>query len=128
MFQTGLRIGEVCAVRFGDIEGDELHFQRTVERDTKNIKDGLKGDNIERWVMLSSEAGHIINEAKARQIAAGVYQWTVTAFLTDWFRSPSGNTASLQVSLTGVRLRHLSHLQYAPLIVFHIRRSVCLIE
>ena len=73
MFQTGLRIGEVCAVRFGDIEGDELHLQRTVERDTKNIKDGLKGNNTERWVMLSSEAKHIIAEAKARQIAAGVY-------------------------------------------------------
>ncbi|MBQ3370172.1 MAG: site-specific integrase [Oscillospiraceae bacterium] len=73
MFQTGLRIGEVCAVRFGDIEGDELHLQRTVERDTKNIKDGLKGNNIERWVMLSSEAKRIIDEAKARQIAAGVY-------------------------------------------------------
>lgn len=73
MFQTGLRIGEVCAVRFGDIEGGELHLQRTVERDTKNIKDGLKGDNTERWVMLSNEARHIIDEAKARQIAAGVY-------------------------------------------------------
>lgn len=73
MFQTGLRIGEVCAVRFGDIEGDEIHLQRTVERDTKNIKDGLKGNNTERWVMLSNEARRIIDEAKARQIAAGVY-------------------------------------------------------
>jgi integrase len=72
MFQTGLRIGEVCAVRYEDIEGGELHLQRSVERDTKTIKDGLKGVRTERWVMLSSEAVRIIEEARKRQNAAGV--------------------------------------------------------
>lgn len=72
MFQTGLRIGEVCAVRYEDIEDDELHLQRSVERDTNELKDGLKGDNRERWVMLSSEARRIIDEARRRQEAAGV--------------------------------------------------------
>ena len=72
MFQTGLRIGEVCAVRYEDIEDDELHLQRSVERDTNELKDGLKGDNRERWVILSSEARHIIDEARRRQETAGV--------------------------------------------------------
>lgn len=72
MFQTGLRVGEVCAVRYEDIEGDELHLQRSVERDTNEIKDGLKGDSKERWVILTNEARHIIDEARKRQTAAGV--------------------------------------------------------
>lgn len=71
MFQTGLRIGEVCPVRYEDIEGNELHLQRTVERDTHQLKDGLKGDRRERWVILSTEALHIIDEARKRQEAAG---------------------------------------------------------
>lgn len=72
MFQTGLRIGEVCAVRYGDIEEGELHLQRSVERDLHKVKEGLKGNSVERWVTLSSEALNIINEAKRRQMDAGV--------------------------------------------------------
>lgn len=72
MFQTGLRIGEVCTVRYEDVEDGELHLQRSVERDRRRVKEGLKGSCAERWVILSSEALSIINEAKERQIAAGV--------------------------------------------------------
>lgn len=72
MFQTGLRIGEVCAIRYEDIEGDNLHLQRTVERDCHRIKDGLKGINTERWVLLSTEAMRIIEEARKRQKTLGV--------------------------------------------------------
>ena len=72
MFQTGLRIGEVCTVRYGDIEDGELHLQRSVERDRRTVKEGLKGNCVERWVTLSSEALNIINEAKSRQIDNGV--------------------------------------------------------
>ena len=72
MFQTGLRVGEVCAVRYEDIEGESLHLQRTVERDQHKLKDGLKGNNTERWVLLGSEAMRIIEEARRRQRAMGV--------------------------------------------------------
>lgn len=72
MFQTGLRIGEACTVRYEDIEDGELHLQRSVERDRRTIKEGLKGNCVERWVTLSSEALNIIDEAKERQIKAGV--------------------------------------------------------
>lgn len=72
MFQTGLRIGEVCTVRYGDIEDGELHLQRSVERDRRTVKEGLKGNSVERWVTLSSEAMNIINEARNRQRTAGV--------------------------------------------------------
>ena len=72
MFQTGLRIGEVCAVRYEDIEDKELHIQRSVARDLHHLKNGLKGDNVERWVILGTEAIRIIDEARKRQEAAGV--------------------------------------------------------
>ena len=72
MFQTGLRIGEVCTVRYEDIEDGEIHLQRSVERDPHKVKEGLKGNWAERWVTLSSEALSIIDEAKRRQIDAGV--------------------------------------------------------
>ena len=72
MFQTGLRIGEACTVRYEDIEDGELHLQRSFERDCRTVKEGLKGNSVERWVPLSSKALNIINEAKERQIAAGV--------------------------------------------------------
>ena len=72
MFQTGLRIGEACTVRYEDIEDGELHLQRSVERDPHKVKEGLKGNCAERWVTLSSEALSIIDEAKRRQIDAGV--------------------------------------------------------
>ena len=72
MFQTGLRIGEVCAIKYEDIEGDVIHLQRSVERDCHKIKDGLKGVNTERWVPLSDEAMRIIEAARKRQKALGV--------------------------------------------------------
>lgn len=72
MFQTGLRIGEVCTVRYGDIEEGELHLQRSVERDLCTVKEGLKGSCAERWVTLSSEALNIIDEARRRQKDASV--------------------------------------------------------
>lgn len=82
MFQTGLRVGEVCAIRYDDIEGGTLHLQRSVERDTNKLKDGLKGNNTERWVMLGSEAMRIIEEARRRQRAMGVSD-TGYVFSTD---------------------------------------------
>ena len=54
------------------IEGDELHLKRTVERDTDTLKDCLKGNNTERYVILGSEAMRIIEEARKRQRAMGV--------------------------------------------------------
>jgi integrase len=72
MFQTGLRIGEVCAIRYEDIEGDVIHLQRSIERDCHRIKNGLKGVNTERWVPLSDEAKRIIEEARKRQKTMGV--------------------------------------------------------
>lgn len=50
-FQTGLRIGEVCAVRYEDIETpDFIHIQRILRRDTNEVVNHTKteyGDVLE---------------------------------------------------------------------------------
>jgi integrase len=67
-FQTGLRIGELCSVRYEDIEcEDYIHIQRMVRRDTKEVVPHSKTDEGDRQVFLTTEAKRIIAVAKARQ-------------------------------------------------------------
>lgn len=66
-FQTGLRIGEVCAIRYEDIEGDKLHIQRMYQRDTRKVIDRTKGTFEDRYVYLTPEAKRTISLAKKRQ-------------------------------------------------------------
>ena len=66
-FQTGLRIGEVCAIRYEDIEGDKLHVQRMYQRDTRKVIDRTKGTFEDRYVYLTPEAKKTIELAKKRQ-------------------------------------------------------------
>ena len=72
MFQTGLRISEACAVRYEDIEGDRLHVQRMLQRDTNVVLDRTKGNFEDRYVYLSSDAHKVITLAKKRQWERGV--------------------------------------------------------
>lgn len=66
--QTGLRIGEVCAVKYSDIEHpDYIHIQRMVRRDTKEIVPHTKSDYGDRQVMLTSVAKKLIQTARERQ-------------------------------------------------------------
>ena len=66
-FQTGLRISEVCAIRYEDIEGDKLHVQRMYQRDTRKVIDRTKGTFEDRYVYLTPEAKKTIALAKKRQ-------------------------------------------------------------
>lgn len=72
-FQTGLRIGELCAVRYDDIESpDYIHIQRMVRRDTKEIVEHTKTSYGDRQVFLTARAKHLIALAKERQNDLGV--------------------------------------------------------
>lgn len=72
-FQTGLRIGELCTVRYSDIENSEyLHVQRMLRRDTKEIIEHTKGTYGDRDVLLTQTAQKIIACAKRRQQELGV--------------------------------------------------------
>lgn len=71
-FQTGLRISEVCAVRYGDVEGEKLHVQRMLQRDTGKVLDRTKGDFEDRYVFLTPESRKVITLARKRQWERGV--------------------------------------------------------
>lgn len=70
--QVGLRIGELCAVRYSDIQGDELIVRRMYRTREKEVVDYLKGHHESRTVPLTTEALRIINLAKTYQQEHGL--------------------------------------------------------
>lgn len=72
-FQTGLRIGEVCAVRYEDlINPDFITIQRMLRRDDHKVVEHTKGTCGNRDVILTLEAREIINACRERQLELGV--------------------------------------------------------
>lgn len=72
LFQTGLRIGELCAVRYEDIESpDYIHVQRMYNKDTKKVIEHTKTDCGDRQVILTQKAKEIIRTARSRQKEVG---------------------------------------------------------
>ena len=71
-FLTGVRIGEVCALRYEDVEGSYIHVCRMVRRDSHEVVNHTKGGNEDRKVVLTSEAREIIETCRNRQIELGV--------------------------------------------------------
>jgi integrase len=73
-FQTGVRIGELCAIRYEDLEhdGNDIHIQKMYRRDTKEVLDHTKSDCGDRIIPLTPEAKRIIQSAQERQKERGV--------------------------------------------------------
>jgi len=73
-FQTGIRIGELCALRYEDIHTSftKLHIQRMFRFETGEVVDHTKGSFGDREVFLTSTAKLIINVAKEKQQVLGV--------------------------------------------------------
>ena len=67
MFQTGMRISEVCVVRYEDIVGDEIFIQRMYLDYNGEIVDRTKGFFGDRSIPLTSTAKVLIEEARTRQ-------------------------------------------------------------
>ncbi len=70
MFQieTGLRVGEVVAVKFSDIETPNyIHIQRMLRRDEKRVVEHTKTDYGDRPVPLTPFAKELVEEARRRQ-------------------------------------------------------------
>ncbi|MBR2674496.1 MAG: tyrosine-type recombinase/integrase [Mogibacterium sp.] len=67
MFCTGLRVGEVCAIKYSDISGDCIIIQRFYNNSLHKVEDGLKAGHACREVPLSDIAKHLIELAKIRQ-------------------------------------------------------------
>lgn len=67
-FQTGLRIGELVAVKHSDVEGDYLHIQRMCPYGTREVVERLKGNGADRFVFLTEEAKRIIRVCRNYQM------------------------------------------------------------
>lgn len=66
-FQTGVRIGELCALRYEDIEDSEIFVNRMYRFVTKEVVEYTKAHNAGRYVALTAEAKSLIETAKRYQ-------------------------------------------------------------
>lgn len=66
-FQTGVRIGELCALRYEDIEDSEIFVNRMYRFVTKEVVEYTKSHNAGRYVALTAEAKSLIETAKRYQ-------------------------------------------------------------
>ncbi len=71
-FQTGIRIGELCAVRYEDIEDSEIFIDRMFRYETNEIVEYTKGKGEGRYVPLTSEAKMLIAAAREFQHERGM--------------------------------------------------------
>ena len=69
--ETGVRIGELCVLRYEDIHGDYLTVQRMLRRDAKEVVPYTKGAFGDREVILTSEAKRIIETCRKHQQETG---------------------------------------------------------
>ena len=70
--ETGVRIGELCVLRYEDVHGDYLKVQRMYRRDDKEVVPYTKGAYGDRDVILTSEAKRIIETCRKHQQELGV--------------------------------------------------------
>lgn len=71
-FQTGMRISEICSLKYSDIEGEDLHVQSMYSDFEHEVKDRTKGYFGDRYVPLTDDARHLIETARNRQQEEGV--------------------------------------------------------
>ena len=71
-FQTGIRIGELCAVRYEDIEDSEIFIDRMFRYEANEIVEYTKGKGEGRYVPLTSEAKMLIAAAREFQHERGM--------------------------------------------------------
>lgn len=71
MFYTGLRIGEVCVIRYEDIEGSILHVRRMYELETGRVVEETKGAFGDREVPIVRKAEELVETARQRQQEEG---------------------------------------------------------
>ena len=65
-FLTGVRIGELCALKFDDVENGVLHVVRMLQRDSDKVVEHTKSHE-DREVLLTDAALELIEVARAYQ-------------------------------------------------------------
>lgn len=81
-FLTGVRIGELCALKYSDLERENyIHVQHMLRRDLKEVVEYTKTEAGDREIYLVKEAREIIDLCRERQRELGVntdYIFSVT--------------------------------------------------
>lgn len=62
LFETGMRIGECCGLKWSDIQGNRLYIQRQADNET--VKEKTKTASSFRDIPLTEEALRILEEVK----------------------------------------------------------------
>lgn len=70
--QTGMRIGEICAAQFGDVDQEYFHVQRMLRRDLKEVVEHPKTECGDRNVYFTQIANDVIAAARNRQKELGI--------------------------------------------------------
>ena len=65
-FETGLRISELCTLRYEDVCGDYIHIQRMLRQCNHEVVEHTKSHE-DRKVILTSKAKQIVDDARRRQ-------------------------------------------------------------
>lgn len=71
-FQTGVRIGELCTLRYEDITGNYIHIQRMLQRYPCKVVSRTKTSCGDREIYLTETARSIIKACQHRQKELGV--------------------------------------------------------
>lgn len=67
-FQTGVRLGELCALKYSDIESENfIHIQRMFRYETNEVVEHTKTEYSDRNVFLTADAKKYIQIAKEYQ-------------------------------------------------------------
>ena len=79
-FLTGLRVGELCAVKHSDVSKGKIYISRMLRRDNKSVTNHTK-TNEDREILLTEAALDLIAIAKEYQVQHGIdteYIFSVT--------------------------------------------------
>ena len=99
-FQTGLRLGELCAVKFDDVENGVLHVVRMLQRDSDKVVEHTKSHE-DRDELLTDAALELIEVSRAYQEEHGGKGEYVFSMTEDKRTNPlavKGKTASVRFS------------------------------
>lgn len=100
-FQTGIRLGELCVVRFSDVQGDYINIERMYRYETKEVVNHTKGFE-DRKVLLTSTAKELIRIAKEYQLQQG--------FCADGYIFSCSNKPLSEASIAGLYKKYCEEM------------------
>ena len=120
-FQTGIRIGELCAVRYEDIEDSEISIDRMFRYETNEIVEYTKGKGEGRYVPLTSEAKMLIAAAREFQHERGMsetgYIFSVNDELLSYYSVRKRYEKYCKVIGTYNKSSHKSRMTYVSALI-----------